>query len=57
MSDEALAQRLEQQGDHGLAGCVRCGLWDRDENARLMCCCPPDRYAEFHPEPKEAGCS
>lgn len=35
-----------------LDGCVRCGLWDRDEDGRLMCVCDAQRYAEFHPEIK-----
>lgn len=35
--------------DRRLAGCQACGLWDRDEDGRLMCCCPPARYAQFHP--------
>jgi hypothetical protein len=34
-----------------LEGCPRCGRWDRDDHARLMCCCWPERYAEMHPEP------
>jgi hypothetical protein len=32
-----------------LQGCIRCGCWDRDENGQLMCCCEPERYAQFHP--------
>lgn len=35
-------------------GCTACGLWDRDEYGRLMCCCPPERYAQFHGDVFEA---
>ena len=55
MNDDDLAKRMDELGRHDIAGCLRCGCWDRDEEGRLMCVCPPERYKRYHPEPAESS--
>lgn len=52
---DVLQEAREIEERRALDGCVRCNQWDRDEDGRLMCCCPWDRYLEFHPELKQAS--